>query len=446
MKNKTLLVALCSFLLLSLFSLSVSAEEISTEESVSEESSEEESIAEDIDRYFTINFDFSSIYTFGSTVDPIGQINSNSLLSVTVGSESFTQVLEADGSFTLNMKDYGYANEPMDIHLHLKASPSDEIIRGIISTYPLFDAQDFTVTYSGSDSITLAVELSEMMSTSFSLLLLENSGSGSAIVDKVVETIEKIAGSFFAGDALETADQIFASELLDSVIAGIYNDVYPLAFALMILIWLVSVGKSAITTELFNKDQMLKPLLRLLWSMTMLSASMPVLELIFSLFHGLASQISTGVPMSLVSALLAESAGWIDDSWVVGGIITFFNVILALPKIVVYVGIEVIFGIVFYVIIFIRFVKLAVLQSISPFFFACSAGEKTERYLASFMREYIVFGAQIFIAIVMYSLTVTIYGTMQTSLMVRPVIGSIAYIAGIISVAGSGKFIRSLMQ
>ncbi len=451
MRIGTLRVLTCLLTCLLMFSVSVSAEEsipteISEEAAETEESegSAEDSTTEEVDRFFTVRLDFSSITAITTEIDPIEVVNTNALLKVTVGNTSFNQRLSNDGSFTLNLKEYGYNGSPLEITVFLEAPAALGFGFGPAS-WPLFDSKLYTLTYNGIQNATIVVEAHPAFAVFSAFDGLDNS-SGSTLVDGIVDSLESVAGAFAAGDALETADTLFAGDMVNGVITEIYNSVYPLAFVLMVVIWLVSIGKSAITTELYNEKQMLKPLLRLIWGITILSASMPILELIFSVFHGLSSKISVGVPMSLISVLVEESSSWVDDSWVVGGIMTFFNVIAALPKIVVYVGLEVLFGLVFYVIIFIRFIKLAVLQGISPFFFACSAGEKTERYLASFLREYIVFAAQIFVAIVMYSIIVTAYGTMQTTMMIRPLISCIAYLAGMISVAGSGKFIRSLMQ
>jgi len=125
---------------------------------------------------------------------------------------------------------------------------------------------------------------------------------------------------------------------------------------------------------------------------------------------------------------------------------TFINVIINIPTILVNSGFDMLFAVVFYIVVAMRFIKLAVLQCMSPFFFACSVSDKTEKYMQSFLREYIILAAQILVAMSMYAVLNSIFNalfSLQGGL--SAIFNLIMYIAGIIAVAGSGKFMRNLM-
>lgn len=281
---------------------------------------------------------------------------------------------------------------------------------------------------------------------------LENGSEWSeSFVGEFMKDLKDILNKFSISNNLIYSDDFFSGSLVDDIINKAYRVIYPTAFALMAIIWLISVGKSSVSTDLWNKDSCIKPLLRLAWAVGLMSLAIPILELIFSIFHTLAATayydgIANGVE-SLFDQILAESKDWLDDSWVVGGILTFFNVVWNLPKILLYLLLEVLFGMVFYIVITIRFLKLATMQCISPFFFACAGSEKTDKHLHNFMLEYTICCAQILVAMVMYSLVTVMYANMTTGWMaLQNLLGVVMYIAGIITVAGSGKFLRNLLK
>lgn len=277
-----------------------------------------------------------------------------------------------------------------------------------------------------------------------------NTTAGSSnMVQRLLTNLENFANKLTAVGSLILADDMFASEQLNNIIENIYNIIYPIAFFLMCAIWLISLGKSGVTIELWQKESYIKPLLRLLWGIAMMAVCMPLLELIFSVFHGISAQafgsISIGASSSF-EELKDEAESWVNHSWIVGGIMTFINVILNIPNILVNSGFNLVFAIVFYVIVAIRFIKLAVLQCLSPFFFACSVSDKTEKYLQSFLREYVVLAAQILVAMAMYSILTAMFNSVMNAVdAIGTVFNLVMYLAAIISVAGSGKFLRNMM-
>ena len=275
----------------------------------------------------------------------------------------------------------------------------------------------------------------------------EESGN---IVSSLLSKLKDFSSQITSAGIMIMSDDLFSSDELNGIIDKIYNIIYPIAFLLMCAIWLVGIGKNGITMELWQKESYIKPLLRLFWGIAMMAVCMPLLELIFSLFHGITlqafdSNIQVGAGSSFDS-LEKESEKWISDSWIVGGIMTFINVIINIPTILVNSGFDMLFAVVFYIVVAMRFIKLAVLQCMSPFFFACSVSDKTEKYMQSFLREYIILAAQILVAMSMYAVLNSIFNalfSLQGGL--SAIFNLIMYIAGIIAVAGSGKFMRNLM-
>lgn len=284
--------------------------------------------------------------------------------------------------------------------------------------------------------------------------LMEQNGSdwGSAIVDKLTVYIETYLSTYSMSLDMLFADDLFNSPQVNDIINKIYTYVYPTAFLLMCVIWLVSVGKSSVSTDLWNKDGYIKPLVRLLWGIGIMSLSMPLLELIFTVFHRMATvtALYTGGGLvgegSFLLAILSEARNWVDESWIIGGIMTVINISINIAKLAPGFIINVLFALIFYIIVAIRFLKLATLQCISPFFFACAGSEKADKYLHSFLKEYIIYAAQMFIAIIMYCLLSIMYAVMPGADGISLILGVLIYIAGIICVCGSAKFLRNLFQ
>lgn len=285
--------------------------------------------------------------------------------------------------------------------------------------------------------------------------LMEQNGSdwGNAIVDKLINVVKHSLSKTSISLQMLFADDLFNSPQVNDIINKIYTYVYPTAFLLMCVIWLFSVGKSSVSTDLWNKDGYIKPLVRLLWGIGIMSLSMPLLELIFNIFHRMATvtAVYTGIGVvgegSFLLAILSEARYWVDESWIIGGIMTVINISINIAKLAPGFITNVLFALIFYIIVAIRFLKLATLQCISPFFFACAGSEKADRYLHSFLKEYIIYSAQMFIAIIIYSLLSIMYAVMPVGADgISLILSVLIYIAGIICVCGSAKFLRNLFQ
>lgn len=280
--------------------------------------------------------------------------------------------------------------------------------------------------------------------------LLPDEDSGNDYVEGIIGKLEGFA-TLSSTSALISADSLFASDSLNSLISTTYNTLYPTAFVLMCVLWLFGIGKQAVTTDLYSKNDLVKPLLRLLWGLGIMAISMPLLELIFSVFHRLAATtMLDGVASAFgggMGDLTDALRGCVSNTPIIGGLKTMFNIIKLLFKYGPVLIINVVFAGIFYIIIALRFIKLAVLQCISPFFFACGASEKTDRYLQSFLKEYIVLAAQILVAGLVYSFLGLVYSSAWDgeTILTAGIVSVLLYLAGMIAAGGSGKLLRHAM-
>lgn len=258
-----------------------------------------------------------------------------------------------------------------------------------------------------------------------------------------VNRINRFALDFIAdtktANVINEADSMFNTENADSIIKRAYNVMYPLCTVLMVLIWVIGIGKSAVSTDLFTGEKMVKPVIRIIWGIGLMGLSMTLLEMIFGISHSILQDIHRDIDVrpSMFDDWIIESEKMIDDTWLVGPIITALNVIVSSPRLYMYLGIEVVFELVLQVVLYLRFIRLAVMQSVSPLFFAFSVSEKTERYTQSFIKEYIVLCIQAVVAAIMYSIVMGEFFNYDQNLFEKLVLT----IAGMIAVAGSGKFI-----
>ena len=93
-----------------------------------------------------------------------------------------------------------------------------------------------------------------------------------------------------------------------------------------------------------------------------------------------------------------------SDAWIVGWIIDFFNgVLLAAAGIFLILLPLVVLILIMFVKLFIRSFELAMLQCVSPVFFACLTGEATKQYFKRFILTYIsVVVEVVFMAVIWY--------------------------------------------
>lgn len=350
-----------------------------------------------------------------------------------------TQYLE-DGTSLLNLR-ITFVQRTVSVSLEEKET-FDEVNLYSFSKSVTYD----TGLGTGIEKLDLEIStsLSEAGQRTELLKYIELLGSatdtGSTLINRINTMVLSMSGyANLGGDYIANADTLFNGENTDNIIQRAYNVIYPICTVLMVLIWVIGIGKSAISTDLFTGEKMVKPIIRIIWGIGLMAISMTLLELIFGIAHGLLQSIhrDTNISPHLLTDWIEESEKLIDKTWVIGPIMTFFNVLVSAPRLIAYMAIESLFAIVLQVVLYLRFIRLAVMQAISPMFFAFSVSEKTERYTQSFIKEYIVLCIQAVVAAIMYAVVMGEFFNYSENLVLRLILS----IAGMIAVAGSGKFI-----
>jgi len=274
------------------------------------------------------------------------------------------------------------------------------------------------------------------------------SGKGESMVRDLIDTLFGITDAIYSWSGIANADDDAVA--LSGTVIRIYNAVYSVSFLIMILFWLGNFTGGAVSLDLWKKDAWLPYILRLIWGITILSISLPVLNLIFSLTHQVTSAVLTenaidrNVLLAQVDQLAAEAQ---DDTWLIGPIITFFKVLYSLPKMLLTLLLDIVFGLTLRVVLMVRTMKLGIMQGISPMFFATSSSEKGSVYTKNFLTEYIVICGQTLIAAVTLECVNRVIAALPTTPPLMMTVGAtVAYIAGMLLVSGSAKFLRSLLK
>lgn len=314
---------------------------------------------------------------------------------------------------------------------------------GMIRLYDSEDSKDFFEKAFDKLSESIIEGIQEIFSTNDS----------SEFVTKI-EAIFNSFKVFSVSTNFLLADDILGAEETGSIIQKIYDLVYPTAFLLMCIIWLFSIAKSCVSTDLWNKESFVKPLIRLVWGVGIMTVSMPLLELIFTIFHKLALETATATGLEVLGSggfledIIDGLVSCVDTTPIFGRVNTMKNILNLVSSKAPEFVINIVFGLILYVVVSIRYIKLATLQCISPFFFACAGSEKADRYLHSFLKEYIILTAQIFIAIIMYAFISILNDAMKGAYVgsLSTAISVLVYLAGMICVCGSGKFLRNLFN
>lgn len=376
--------------------------------------------------------------------------------------------LDSNGKATINLS-FPNNVEQATISLKLISAVDDGIIvfseptqntfyqkQGQISVKQSVDwSEGMTMLYDSEDSKDFFEEAFDKLSDSIIKGIQEmfSTNDGSDFVTKI-EAIFNSFKVFSVSTNFLLADDILGAEETGSIIQKIYDLIYPTAFLLMCIIWLFSIAKSCVSTDLWNKENFVKPLIRLVWSVGIMTVSMPLLELIFTIFHKLALETATATGLEVLGSggfledIIDGLVSCVDTTPIFGRVNTMKNILNLVSSKAPEFVINIVFGLILYVVVSIRYIKLATMQCISPFFFACAGSEKADRYLHSFLKEYIILAAQIFIAIIMYAFISILNDAMKGAYVgsLSIAISVIVYLAGMICVCGSGKFLRNLFN
>lgn len=184
------------------------------------------------------------------------------------------------------------------------------------------------------------------------------------------------------------------------------NKIFPLfktfAYALIIIFAGVNALETALQYEMFTMRGGVKILARLTFAKVWVDISLIVCRGIVAIateWLGQITQLTSDIANSInVGVSLQHS-----DAWIIGWLIDFFNgLLLALGILMLLIPLLVLM-ITMFAKLFIRSFELAMLQCVSPIFFACLTGETTKQYFKKFILTYIsVVFEVLFMALIWY--------------------------------------------
>ncbi|MDD6490552.1 MAG: type IV secretion system protein [Clostridia bacterium] len=187
---------------------------------------------------------------------------------------------------------------------------------------------------------------------------------------------------------------------------AVADKIFPLfktfAYAIIIILAGINAIESALQYEMFTMRGGVKLLGRLVFAKVWVDISLVVCRGIVAIaieWLGKITSLTTDILNNInVGATLKSS-----DAWIIGWLIDFFNgLLLALGMLLLIIPL-IIFVIILYAKLFVRSFELAILQCVSPVFFACLTGETTKQYFRKFILTYIsVVFEVVFMAIVWY--------------------------------------------
>ena len=187
---------------------------------------------------------------------------------------------------------------------------------------------------------------------------------------------------------------------------AVADTIFPLfrtfAYALIIIFAGVNALESALQYEMFTMRGGVKILGRLVFAKLWIDLSLVICRAIISISTEWLNSI-TNLTMELTNNIQIGVSLQSSDAWIVGKIIDFFNgILLSLGIYIIIIPLCVLIVFVF-VKLFVRSFELAMLQCVSPVFFACLTSENTKQYFKKFILTYIsVVVEVVFMAVVWY--------------------------------------------
>ena len=187
---------------------------------------------------------------------------------------------------------------------------------------------------------------------------------------------------------------------------AVADKIFPLfrtfAYALIIIFAGVNALETALQYEMFTMRGGVKILARLTFAKIWVDISLIVCRGIVAIatdWLGQITQLTADISNSInVGVSLQHS-----DAWIIGWLIDFFNGLLLAAGILLVLIPLVVLILIMFVKLFIRYFELAMLQCVSPVFFACLTGEATKQYFKKFILTYIsVVVEVVFMAVIWY--------------------------------------------
>ena len=208
--------------------------------------------------------------------------------------------------------------------------------------------------------------------------------------------------SMLAGNG-KTSVSFFAGFDYNQIAQAIYPVFQAIAYALIVILIGVNAIESAFQYEMFTLRGGFKIAVRLIFAKIFVDLSLTICQSIISIGVGWTNQIlelTKGILNDLQLTLTSPEGSGL---WIVGWIVDFFTGILFL---VIIGPVAIALAIAAFCVmckLFIRCFEIAMLQCVSPAFFACLCGETTKEYFKRFMISYIsVVLDVVFTAVVFY--------------------------------------------
>ena len=208
--------------------------------------------------------------------------------------------------------------------------------------------------------------------------------------------------SMLAGNG-KTSVSFFAGFDYNQIAQAIYPVFQAIAYALIVILVGVNAIESAFQYEMFTLRGGFKIAVRLIFAKVFVDLSLTICQSIISIGVGWTNQIlelTKGILNDLQLTLTSPEGSGL---WIVGWIVDFFTGILFL---VIIGPVAIALAIAAFCVmckLFIRCFEIAMLQCVSPAFFACLCGEATKEYFKRFMISYLsVVLDVVFTAVVFY--------------------------------------------
>lgn len=208
--------------------------------------------------------------------------------------------------------------------------------------------------------------------------------------------------SMLAGNG-KTSVAFFSGFDYNQIAQAIYPVFQAIAYALIVILVGVNAIESAFQYEMFTLRGGFKIAVRLIFAKVFVDLSLTICQSIISIGVGWTNQIlelTKGILNNLQLTLTGPDASGL---WIVGWIVDFFTGLLF----VIIIGpVAIALAIAAFCLmckLFIRCFEIAMLQCVSPAFFACLCGETTKEYFKRFMISYLsVVLDVVFTAVVFY--------------------------------------------
>lgn len=217
------------------------------------------------------------------------------------------------------------------------------------------------------------------------------------------------------GGNSSTTVAFFSGFDYNQIAQTIYPIFQAIAYSLIVILVGVNAIESALQYEMFTLRGGFKIAARLIFAKVFVDLSLIICQSIVSIGVGWMNDILKTAKDILDNLQLSLTGPDPSGLWIVGAIVDFINSIAYTAMILPIMLILLILVFIIMCKLFIRSFEIAMLQCVSPAFFACLCGEATKEYFKRFIMSYIsVILDVVFTAIIFYIYAQYLSGFMQT--------------------------------